>query len=59
MANLLKVVLVPEGTNLPSERSDVTILSTKDIINTNGGGGLCYKLYFNPTHAHVKIAWLL
>ena len=40
MANLLKVVLVPEGTNLPSERSDVTILSTKDIINTNGEGML-------------------
>ena len=39
MTNLLKVMLVPEGTTLPSNRADITVLTTKDIINTNGVGG--------------------
>lgn len=38
MANLRKVTLVPDSTTLSSDRSDITFLTMKDIINTNGGG---------------------
>lgn len=38
MANLLKVTLVPDSTTLSSNRSDITVLTMKDIINTNGEG---------------------
>ena len=39
MANLLKVVLVPDDTNLPTEQAGVKYLAIRDIINVNGGGG--------------------
>ena len=55
MANLLKVVLVPDDTNLPTEQAGVKYLAIRDIINVNGVGDNIKTTLLSPNHISTPL----